>query len=432
LIFSSTAWHVRLKQYYTDTEKSADLKQHSLVISAQHHYKEKRNLEKACETDKKDVKDENQRCDKTKRDERKEKEKDRKRLEDRKDEDKHKKELKEGDPNKGENKSKKRELEDFDGEGKEKKRVRILEGKSSSKELEIEHKKHEESSCKRKEKDDNGKKKEKIEEYEEDKKEVDGEKVEAKKTYASETELKERQNSGKKKEVKRVKLEGGTKEHKVKARERVDKQRDNKKVKIENIEAERKEKIKEHSDISDKHKKEHKHDREKRYEKTPRKDNSSGLDIKKIASSSKGKDDNISDDSRSCFTPLRPDSSQIEGLSILSPTAFSAPVEDSGNPDGCGGSVCGADKKESAVCDLSHRLSASSPTQKEVCLEASKQSSVTPVKMECDKSKSCMVMVKKEPVLKTSISKCHSLSGAQTPVTLVDQIIASMDTSTPK
>jgi hypothetical protein len=421
-----------LKQYYTDTEKSADLKQHSLEITAQHHYKEKRNLEKAYETHKKDVKDENQRCDKTKRDEKKEKEKDRKRLEDRKDEDKHKKELKEGDPNKGENKSKKRELEDFDGEGKEKKHVRILEDKSSSKDLEIEHKKHEESSCKRKEKDDNGKKGNTDLVFEEDRKEVEGEKAEAKKTYASEIELKERQNSGKKKEEKRVKLEGGTKGHKVKSRERVEKQRDDKKVRIGNIEAERKEKIKEHSDISDKHKKEHKHDREKRYEKTPRKDSNSGSDIKKIASSSKRKDDNSSDDSRSGFTPLRPDLSQIESSSILSPTAFSAPVDDSGNPDGCCGSVCGADKKESAVCDLSHRLSTSSPTQKEACLEVSKQSGVTPVKMECDKSKSCMVMVKKEPVLKSGISKCHSLSRAQTPVTLVDQIIASMDTSTPK
>ncbi|XP_021915148.1 uncharacterized protein LOC110827618 isoform X2 [Zootermopsis nevadensis] len=429
---TSIAWHVRLKQYYPDTENTSDLNQYSRAVTTQHHYKEKRNLEKACETPKKDVKDENQRCDKPKREERKDK--DRKRFEERKDEDKHKKEHKEGDRSKGESKSRKRDLDDADGEGREKKRMRVLEGKSGSKELEVEHKRYEENSSKRKEKDDCGKKKEpKMKsEFEEEKRKEKDEEKEEKKTDVSEVGIKEKENSDKKKEEKRVKSESGIKEHKIKSREKDEKRRDEKKAKIVSIDAEHKEKIKEH-DSSDRHKKEHKHDREKRYEKTLRKDISCSPSMKKTTSASKKKDGNNFDDNRSCGTPLRQNLNQVESLSVLSPTIVSAPVEDSGIfPDGSGDSVCIALKKESAMCDLSHKVSGFSPTKKELCPEESKQLNMSPAKKDCDKSKSCIVVVKKESVPKVDTSKCHSPSKAQSSVNLLDQIIASMDTSAPK
>lgn len=417
LFYASTAWHVRLKQYYPDSESSADVKQLSRIITAQHHYKEKRNLEKACETPKKDIKDENQRCDRPKRDERKEKDKDKRRLEERKDENKYSKEHKEGDRSRGEGKSKKRDLDDTDGEGREKKRVRILEGKLNSREGEMDHKKYEENACKRKEKDELGKKKDpKMKsEFEEEKRKVEGEE----KTDVSGVELKDMDSLGKKTEETRVKVENELQEHKLKSRGK-----DEKRVKIPSCEAEHKEKIKEHPDSSDKHKKEHKRDREKRHEKTPRKDNSCSPNVKKITSASKRKDGGSSDDNRSCSTTLRQGISQVESSDVLSPP--SAPVDESGNYDRSGDSVYSALKKESAVCDLSQRLSSSSCTKKEVCLEGNKQPSILPAK------KDYVVVVKNEPALKADTSRCHSPSETQTSVNLIDQIIASMDTSTAK
>jgi hypothetical protein len=363
------------------------------------------------------VKDENQRCDKPKRDERKEKEKDKKRLEERKEEDRYKKEHKDGDHSKGENKTKKRDLDDTDGEGREKKRVRILEGKLNSREVEMDHKKYEENACKKKEKDDLGKKKDskmKSEFEEEKRKEED-----ADKTNVTEVELRDIDNLGKKTEEMRVKVESEMQEQKLKSRGK-----DEKRVKILSCEAEHKEKIKDYPEGSDKHKKEHKRDREKRHEKTPRKDNDCSPNIKKITSATKKKDGNSSDDNRFCSITLRQGISQVESSGVLSPC--SASVDDSRNYDGSGDSVCSALKKESAVCDLSQRLSASSCTKKEVYLDGNKQASVLPSK------KDYTVMVKNEPGLKPDTSKCHSPSETQTSVNLIDQIIASMDTSTAK
>ncbi|XP_069693273.1 uncharacterized protein [Periplaneta americana] len=396
---TSIAWHVRLKQYYPESMNLTDIK-HSRVVTAQHHYKEKKNLEKACETPKKEVKEESQRSDKPKKDEKKEKDKDRKRPEEKRDEDKHKKEHKEGDRCKSESKSRKRDSEDIDGEGREKKRVRIADGKSNSKEMEVDDKKCDDV-CKRKEKDDSGKKRDpkiKVEPEEEKKREKEEERLEEKKTDVNEIELKERDNLEKKKEEKRVKLDSGLKEYKVKSKDKDEKRRDDKKLKNLSCDGEHKEKNKDHID-----RKEHKHEREKRYDKTPKKESGSPS-VKKIAPLPvKWKDSNNTDDIKPVVHPVE------------SPTTTMT------NP-ACDYSES---KKDSAVCDLSHRLFPASPTKKEA-------SSALTVKKESDKGKTWMTVVKKESAPKSEISKGHSPSKTQTPVNLLDQIMASMDTSAPR
>nr|CAD7198415.1 unnamed protein product [Timema douglasi] len=63
-----TAWHVRLKQYYPSSLNLQNVR-HSRVVTAQHHYKEKKNLERAsCDAPKRDVKDENPRNEKHRKD----------------------------------------------------------------------------------------------------------------------------------------------------------------------------------------------------------------------------------------------------------------------------------------------------------------------------------------------------------------------------
>ena len=154
MIYLSTAWHVRLKQYYPETVSLPDVK-HSRVVTAQHHYKEKKNLEKACETPKKEVKEESQRTDKPKKEEKKDKDKDkdRNKVDEKKEEQKHKKDHKEGDRNKSV--KRKRDLtDDIDSEGKERKRVKILDIRSNSKEADVDHKKLEDGVSKKKEKDE--------------------------------------------------------------------------------------------------------------------------------------------------------------------------------------------------------------------------------------------------------------------------------------
>nr|CAD7439778.1 unnamed protein product [Timema bartmani] len=65
---TSIAWHVRLKQYYPNSLNLQNVR-HSRVVTAQHHYKEKKNLERAsCDAPKRDVKDENPRNEKHKKD----------------------------------------------------------------------------------------------------------------------------------------------------------------------------------------------------------------------------------------------------------------------------------------------------------------------------------------------------------------------------
>nr|CAD7572353.1 unnamed protein product [Timema californicum] len=65
---TSIAWHVRLKQYYPSSLNLQNVR-HSRVVTAQHHYKEKKNLERAsCDAPKRDVKDENPRNEKHSKD----------------------------------------------------------------------------------------------------------------------------------------------------------------------------------------------------------------------------------------------------------------------------------------------------------------------------------------------------------------------------
>ncbi|CAG2052912.1 unnamed protein product [Timema podura] len=65
---TSIAWHVRLKQYYPNSLNLQNVR-HSRVVTAQHHYKEKKNLERAsCDAPKRDVKDEIPRNEKHKKD----------------------------------------------------------------------------------------------------------------------------------------------------------------------------------------------------------------------------------------------------------------------------------------------------------------------------------------------------------------------------
>ncbi|KAJ9584819.1 hypothetical protein L9F63_020840, partial [Diploptera punctata] len=394
---TSIAWHVRLKQYYPESLNMPDIK-HSRVVTAQHHYKEKKNLEKACEIPKKEVKEESLRIDKPKKEEKRDKDKDRNKVDD-----KHKREHKEGDRSKS-CKSRKRDTpDDPDSEGREKKRVKILDGRSNSKDAEADHKKLEDGASKRKDRDESTKKKDskvKLETEDEKRREKDEEKTEERKPDTNENDQKDKNVFERRSNEKKNKVENGTKDHRTRTKERDEKRREKRKSVSE---SEHKEKSKDHSECSEKHKKDHKHDRDKRYDKTPKKDSSSSPSVKKSSSKKK-------DDERNCGSTVKQDSTCETPSAVSTLTSVS---------DGC--------KKESAVCDLNQRLSAASLSKKDACPEM-KQPILSIVKKDSDKGKTWMIVTDK----RECSSKSHSPSKAQTPVNLLDEIMASMDTSTPR
>ncbi|XP_066995273.2 uncharacterized protein [Anabrus simplex] len=413
---TSIAWHVRLKQYYPDSLNLQDVK-HSRVVTAQHHYKEKKNLEKAsCEVLKKEIKEE-PRVDKHR------KEKEKKRNEEKgggKEEDKYKRDHREVERSKGESKSRKREREDCD---KEKRRLKFSESKITiHKEGDLDHRKHASSLFKEKERDDDERGERRR-----------SEKIVLKLDFSSERFI-EKDDCEKQKDI--VKSEYSVCrpdvektfevceiEQKEKTKEKDDKERrhDDKRVKLIVSKVDHKDRSREHGD-GHRHRKDHKH--EKRRNKSPKKDANSNneIDKKPITLILKKKESSSSDD-KSYVASVKQDTGVIKSSVPVAVTKSSVDFDNTSDylPHS-------PTKKDSSVQDIPQKFT--SPFAKKDGAPSGSKHNSSSFRKEGERPKLWMIV--KEPGTKLEVSSPQSPPKSVTPVNILDQIMACMKSSIPK
>ncbi|KAK7874562.1 hypothetical protein R5R35_013132 [Gryllus longicercus] len=394
---TSIAWHVRLRQYYPDCLNIQDIK-HSRVVTAQHHYKEKKNLEKAsCETPKKDIRDESR----SER-HRKEKEKEKKRTEEKtyiKDEEgKIKRDHKESSRSKVE-KPRKREGDDVDRDSKrfktgDSKDIKSVVSKESS-----DSRKHEES--RRKDKESETRRKSNSSGHSDINDSRPIEREDSKKDKKLDC------HSSVKGETKKVKVEDETYESKDDVKVSKEEKARSPLPEVESKDS----KQRDSDDICDKQKKDQRHD--KKHDKYVKKEASSSQVEKKPVTLVVKKKEHGTSDEKTYISSVKQ-----EPRSTL-------PTVGASNEDGdhCSAVV----KRENCVNDVQQKP-ISVHISKRDTTEVSKISN--PVHRKEDKPKH-WVFVKKEQTGKAETSKIPSPTKTNS-FDLVSSIIAKMNTSAPR